>query len=326
MRIQEIADTIDFVIRAAEGGEYITLYIHGPSGIGKSKVVWQAGERHGMQVLDVRTAIKEAVDFSGGMDIEDGLTYFRPPAWLPRKGRGILFLDEHAQAMISTQSASSSLIYDRTLGDYTLPPGWIVILAGNNMSDRAATNRTPQHINNRCIHIDAEVDHAGWKAWAVDKGLDKRLIAFLSWRVELLHKASPDARAFPTPRSWEFVNTIIKGGLPRSLQFELISGTVGQGPASEMMGFLDVYGKLPRWEEVFDAPVTAELPEGPANSYALMSVLSHRVTIDTIDALVIYLRRISRELGNLCMTDAGNNYPVLKETSAYTQWAIDNHI
>jgi hypothetical protein len=50
------------------------------------------------------------------------------------------------------------------------------------------------------------------------------------------------------------------------------------------------------------------------------------VTIDTIDALVIYLRRISREMGNLCMTDAGRLSPVLKETQAYTQWAIDNHI
>jgi hypothetical protein len=57
-----------------------------------------------------------------------------------------------------------------------------------------------------------------------------------------------------------------------------------------------------------------------------MSVLSRRVTIDTVDSLVIYLRRISREMGNLCMTDAGRLSPVLKETQAYTQWAIDNHI
>jgi hypothetical protein len=57
-----------------------------------------------------------------------------------------------------------------------------------------------------------------------------------------------------------------------------------------------------------------------------MSVLSRRVTIDTIDALVTYLRRVSREMGNLCMTDAGRLNPVLKETTAYTQWAIDNHI
>jgi hypothetical protein len=106
----------------------------------------------------------------------------------------------------------------------------------------------------------------------------------------------------------------------------MISGAVGPGPAAELVGFLDVYAGLVSWREVFDVPVAARLPDGPANYYALMSVLARRVTIDTIDALVIYLRRISREMGNLCMTDAGRLSPALKETRAYTQWSIDNHI
>jgi hypothetical protein len=48
--------------------------------------------------------------------------------------------------------------------------------------------------------------------------------------------------------------------------------------------------------------------------------------MDTIQALTIYLTRMGKEMGNLCMTDVGRLHPALKETKAYTQWAIKHHI
>ena len=80
------------------------------------------------------------------------------------------------------------------------------------------------------------------------------------------------------------------------------------------------------WRDVFTLPLTTRLPIGPAATYALMSVLARRVDLSTIDALAIYLARLPREMGNLCMTDAGRINPVIKETKAYTSWAIHNHI
>jgi hypothetical protein len=326
MRIQHVKAAIAAAISANRKGKHITLFLHGAPGTAKSAVVYGEACAHGMQFLDWRLSIHEPVDFTGVPMVKDGKTVFCPPGWLPVDGEGVLFLDEYPQAMLSMQNVGGQLIYDRKIGGYTLPPGWVVIVAGNDAKDKAGTSRTPQQINNKLIHIDVEPDYDGWRDWALDNEIDARLIAFLDHRQELLCKPSPDARAFPTLRTWDFASTILGEELPRPIQFEMLAGTVGQGPAAELVGFLDVYAGLVSWRDVLNVPVAAALPEGPANSYALMSVLSRRVTIDTIDALVIYLKRISREMGNLCMTDAGRLNPVLKETAAYTQWAIDNHI
>jgi hypothetical protein len=330
MRIQHVHTAIDAVISANKRGEHLTLFLHSPPGTGKSAIVKAAAERHGLPFLDIRLSIHEPVDLTGVPMVKDGKTVFCPPGWLPsyEKGQpdGVLFLDEIAQAMLSMQNVSGQIIYDRCMGDYVLPAGWIVILASNDLKDRAGTTRTPQQINNRCIHIDVEADYQSWRDWALDNDLNPQLVAFLDTRPELLCRPSPDARAFPTPRTWEFASTIIDEELPRAIQFEMLSGTVGPGPAAELVGFLDVYAGLVSWRDVLTNPEHAPLPDGPANNYALMSVLARRVSMDTIDALVTYLRRISREMGNLCMSDIARLHPVLKETRAYTQWSIDNHI
>jgi len=326
MRIGDIHTTIDAVISAARKGRYLTLFLHGHPGSAKSAIVRAAARRNGLQFMDLRLSIHEPVDLTGIPMVRDGKTVFCPPGWLPVDGEGILFLDEYAQAMLAMQNVGGQLIYDRCVGDYVLPPGWIVILASNDAKDKAGTSRTPQQINNKLVHIDVEPDYDGWRDWALDNEIDARLVAFLDHRQELLCKPSPDARAFPTLRTWDFASTILGEELPRPIQYEMLAGTVGPGPAAELVGFLDVYAGLVSWREVLANPETAPLPDGPANTYALMSVLARRVNTDTIWALACYLKRVGREMGSLCMTDAGRLQPVLKETKPYTQWAIDNHI
>lgn len=325
MKLQHVSSAIDAVISANQKGKHLVLFLHGSPGSGKSAIVADAAKRHDMALLDLRLSIKEPVDLTGMPKVENGETVFCPPGWLPKDGRGILFLDEYAQAMLAMQNVGGQLIYDRAVGDYRLPPGWVVILASNNQQDRAGTTQTPQQINNRVIHIDVDPDFDGWREWAIDQ-IDSRVLAFLDYRQDLLNLPSKDARAFPSLRTWEFVSHILDEDLPPVIFQELISGTVGRGPAAELIGFLDVYAGLVPWRDVFADPDGAGLPEGAAATYALMSVLSRRVSLTTVDALTTYLKRISREMGNLCMTDAGRLHPEIKDTKAYTQWAIDNHI
>jgi len=325
MKLQHVSSAIDAVISANEKGKHLVLFLHGSPGSGKSAIVADAAKRHGLALLDLRLSIKEPVDLTGMPKVENGETVFCPPGWLPKGGRGILFLDEYAQAMLAMQNVGGQLIYDRAAGNYRLPPGWVVILASNNQQDRAGTTQTPQQINNRVIHIDVDPDFDGWRDWAIDQ-IDSRVLAFLDYRQELLSQPSKDARAFPSLRTWQFVSDLLDEDLPPVIFGEMIAGTVGKGPAAELLGFLDVYAGLVPWRQVFSDPETAPLPEGAASTYALMSVLARRVSLTTVDALVTYLGRISREMGNLCVTDAGRLHPAIKDTAAYTQWAIKNHI
>jgi hypothetical protein len=326
MTPKNVSILIDHIIASNKKGEHVTLFLHGPVGSAKSATIADAAKRHNIPLLDLRLSRLDVTDLTGALQVRDGKTYFAPPGWLPVDGQGILFFDEYPQAMVALQNIGGQAIYDRKVGDYELPPGWIVIVAGNRMSDRAGTTTTPQQINNRCLHINMDINYTDWSEYAADAGYDWRILAFLDTRQELLSKPSKDAEAFPSPRSWSFVNTILNMGLPPIIREETICGTIGDGVGSEFSGFLEVAENIVDWRSIFKNPKSADLPEGPAPTYALMNVLARNVKLSTIDNLVTYLRRINPEMGNICMHFVGRFHPVLKETSAYTKWMIDSQM
>ena len=55
------------------------------------------------------------------------------------------------------------------------------------------------------------------------------MLGFLRFRPNLLHAFDANQRAFPTPRSWQFVNELLEQGLDDDLRFEMLKGTVGEG-------------------------------------------------------------------------------------------------
>src|SRR5262249_20893877 len=148
-----------------------------------------------------------------GIPFRDGRhVVWSVPAQLPeveRHGpRGILFLDEITSAPPTVSVAAYQLILDRRLGDYRMPEGWAIIAAGNRQGDRGVTYQMPAPLANRFAHYELEPDLDDWIAWAHERGVDQRLIAFLRFRPDLLFDFDP-ARytvAFPSPRSWEFAN------------------------------------------------------------------------------------------------------------------------
>ena len=128
----------------------------GPVGAGKSSVVRQVAEDLELGFIDVRASQLEPVDVRGIPTIEDGLTKFALPDWLPnveRDGeRGILCLDEFHSAMQSVQTAFYSLKQERILGDWTMPDGWTVIILSNRPEDGASVHgRIDSAIANRYV-------------------------------------------------------------------------------------------------------------------------------------------------------------------------------
>ena len=79
------------------------------------------------------------------------------PDELPRVERdgefGYLFLDEINTGSPQMMAVMMQLVLDRKVGEYTLPPGWRIIAAGNRVSDRAAAQRMPTALRNRFAHI-----------------------------------------------------------------------------------------------------------------------------------------------------------------------------
>ena len=164
------------------------VYLWGPPGVGKSSLVRQAAERLGLGLVDVRATLLDPVDLRGLPRLDGDRAAWLPPAFLPRAGDGVLFLDELAQAAPLVQAACLQLTLDRKVGEYDLPAGWTVVAASNRSEDRAGTHRLISPLLNRFVHLDLDVSADDWQQWAVPAGVAPEVRGFLRYRPALLYQ------------------------------------------------------------------------------------------------------------------------------------------
>ncbi len=94
------------------------------------------------------------------------------------------------------------------------------------------------------VELEPTIDD--WSAWANRADVPPELIAFLRFRQDLLsvQKTSRDIENVPSPRSWGFVAKTM-GVVPKHLEHISYAGSVGEGAATELVSFLQIYRELP---------------------------------------------------------------------------------
>ncbi len=255
----------------------ISTMIWGPPGIGKSSIVAQVAKEHKIDFVDVRLSQLAPTDLRGLPVAEDGISKWYPPEFLPHSGRGILFLDELNMAPPAMQGMAQQLILDRRVGSYVVPEGWYVWAAGNRKEDRAAVFDMPTPLANRFLHLQVEPDFDSFKAYALATRVHEQIIAFLSFRSNLLHKLDPQQPAWPSPRSWVMASLLHKAGLD-------IAPTVGSETAAEFTAFIKLYQTLPELTRILNNSGDAiPFPEEPSVRYATTIGLAVRAN-DAIQA------------------------------------------
>lgn len=308
--------------------------IWGPPGVGKSQIVAQCGAKAGIEVIDWRLVLMDSVDLRGIPCVKQDLTHWNPPAELPSKGKGILFLDELPQAATATSNAATQLILDRKLGNYRLPDGWLVIAAGNREEDRAATNRMPSHVANRFIHLSFDVHTGDWLEWAQGAGnLDPRVFAFIKYRPEFLHRfdAKSKEKSFASPRAWAFMSEVLQEadraamGWVAEERVELAAGVVGKEAAVEFVGFLRIMEKLIDLDSILLDPAKAKLPDDPAVVYALVYALLDRSDRKGFAKVATYINRLSKEFQFLFYREVKVRKGELQKSKEFIDWAAKNH-
>ncbi len=252
----------------------LSAMIWGPPGIGKSSIVAQTAQAHDLEMIDLRLSQLAPTDLRGlpVADHTDGVSRWYPPEFLPRTGRGILFLDEVNLAPPAIQGIAQQLILDRRVGSYAVPDAWFIWAAGNRKEDRASVFDMPAPLANRFIHLVVEPDFESFKAYALAHGIHEHLLAFLSFRPALLHKLDPQQPAWPSPRSWMMANALYRAELD-------MAPVVGLGAASEFSAFVSIFRRLPDIAEILKGKgQQIPFPKEPSLCYAVTAALTTRAT------------------------------------------------
>lgn len=282
MRPSHLQAVLETEFSSTLNGHHTPVMIWGPPGVGKSQLVAEIANQHNVPLVDVRLSQLEPTDLRGIPFKVEGMVEWAVPRLLPdaeRHGpKGILFLDEITSATPAVSAAAYQLILDRCLGEYRVPPGWVIFAAGNRQGDRGVTYSMPSPLANRFTHFTFDVNVDDWVTWAHLNGIDERVIAFLRFRPELLFDFDPTIEqvAFPTPRSWEFAHHALQKFESGSVILgNALQACVGDVAGIEINAFIDHLDNLPDIDAILAGEEVA-VPDSIDLQYALASSLVGR--------------------------------------------------
>lgn len=284
------------------------LFVWGPPGCGKSQITRQVAVKNGLDIIDLRMLLLDPTDLRGLPHVNgDNRAHWCPPDFLPKDGKGILFLDELSCCPPLVQSSALQLVLDRRIGEWELPDGWHVWAAGNREQDRSVFHRMPAPLLNRFVHVEVEPDVDDWAIWAHSHGIHPLIIAFLRVRPNLLlDMSNPTAKAFPTPRSWEYANDMFP--MPEDVRYVALRGCIGDGTATELEAYLRTASGIPTEQDILTNPGGIPIPKDPSLLYALASLMAslavRRDDVNQLNALVTLCLRLPKEFTILFCRDA----------------------
>ena len=329
MNCSKLASTIRTAFAAR-----ISVMIYGPAGVGKSSVVAQVAEAEKLTVIDKRASQMDPTDTLGIPSNDgNGRTKWLRPSWLPESGAGIIFLDELPNAPVTVQSALYQLVLDRRLGDYVLPEAWHVVAAGNRACDRAAVTELSGPLRSRFWQVELAADLDEVRTFGLGKGWRIEVLAFLAFRPELLQSFDPktNPRAFPNPRSWEFVSRVLwaldptgAGVTADALLTEQLAGLVGDGAGAELSAFLQVWSELPDPGQILLDPAGAPVPTKPAARWAICGALAAVTTSQNFRQVALYGDRLPAEFAAVLVRDVIARRPDVRQTREYVSW-VNSH-
>lgn len=322
----------------------VPLFI-GPPGCAKTAMIRLGGKdiaaihQDDCPVVELHLASMSEVDVRGFLIPNGDQAMFTKPlfwAMVEKHKRGILFLDEFVQATHEMQKTVAPLILEGTIGEFTLPPGWVVMCAGNDIDDNAGANTLLSHVLNRVCRINVtppEVDQ--WVQWALASNLSPEMVAFAKLRPGVVFESKiPDGADTPwcTPRSLHAASDIsmafpggVRAMVDSTMGMAMLCGSIGGGAAAELAGVVRLAINLPSFEEVVAAPDTVRVPESLSEAYAMIMLVAVRAKADTNgEAAVKYLTRFQPNLALTGLVSMINRDPNFVNSTIVANWVSNN--
>lgn len=261
----------------------------------------------GAILCDVRLAQYESVDLRGfpGVNKATGLTVWHAPSTLPFVGNDewpddkliILFLDEITSATPPVFSVAYQLVNERRVGEHVLKPNVRIVCAGNLESDKGVVNRMPMPLCNRLTWVQQIVNHKAWADWAQSVGIAPVVIAFIHFKPNLLMTYDPAKaeKVVATLRTWEKAAAYLVDDMPEDIKWAACAGSIGDGPATELRAFIDIWQKVIPPKQIAADPEGTPVPTEASMRYATAVSISGAMSGKMLAPLYQYLKRLPPE-------------------------------
>lgn len=316
-----------------------TTFFFGGAGLGKSQKVQQIAdemfpENKGNNLCDVRLSDKEPQDIAGipvpvsFFDEESGKevtrTVYACPSFWPTDPdwKGIVFLDELVNAMISTQHSAYQVILDHVAGDFKFPKGCVFVGAGNRDTDGASTTDMPGPLVNRMVICEVDYNLDVWiEDYAQPFKIHPHIIGFLKQFPEHFYTGDVENRSTPvfaSPRQWKTASDILYQHEKHGNDFiteVALAGTVGEGLETSILAYHLRAGELPDIEDIFSGKVKEHELSREKNDlvYVLCQTGCRKMEEEVMDANMTDEEFINRA-GNFLNFMYNNHYQRNKDT------------
>lgn len=341
----------------------------GESGIGKTALASKLAEEKGWSLVVIDgnllkegeigglPTIESYVTFdSNGNKVEKKMTVYAVHTKLREiddeieKGNTVLlFIDELNRCEHTVQQELMNLILNREINGYKLNKN-VKILSAMNPSNEYGADLDYQVVDmdpaqeNRFVWLNMEPDYNEWIRWAIDTGIEQKVVEFISTFPEYLNKGNDDD-INATPRSYERISKSYaiykekKDVIPKSVFLNVVKGNVGGFIAQEFMSFVESDAKpLVSYDEVFSGevldPSIVDRVKNESHTrlyICAMNILksleldikNNKVNMDCIDRLVEFLGLYPVDLMVGIMKDIKNSYEDIYKLAIENEKFVD---
>lgn len=316
-------------------------------GMGKSSIFRKNAHDFNLELIDHRVSTSQPEDLTGlpefrtvnvGTPHERRIATFTPFDLFPIIGTPLpkdkdgwaVFFDEFNSGSKEIQAASYKIMLDKYVGQFPLHKNVVLGCAGNLATDKAITTDLSTAMQSRLIHIEMELSHKEWyEDVALAEDYDERVIAYNHFDPDALMDFRPDHqdKTFCCPRTWEFMNRLVKGKPVTPEKTPLYAGTITSSHAAAFVQFCEVYKELVTIEEVLKDPEHAPIPsrDEQERKWAIITHLMKKTTPENYGDIALYVNRLDLTFRVMYFRSTVHNNPKLRSHPAFAKAMIDLH-
>lgn len=186
---------------------------------------------------------------------------------------GIILVDEADKMNQDEGKTVGEASLSKMWFTHRLADGWVVMFAGNRLTDRSGSHKKLDHLINRQRLIPVEPANEDWVRWAEREGLLYPVIAFGKDNPTLLNEPKPDIQApWCTSRSLHQAEIHLRAlmetfGLEHiptdPLTEQELAGGIGIAAAAQLIKTIREGQELPSYASVVADPTKAIVPSKP---------------------------------------------------------------